>query len=941
MLILKYDTMKNYLWIFVILLFALVSCKDNRVQSLAGEWQIMLDPEDVGIKENWQSEKFEDKINLPGSLQEKGFGDKVSTDTKWTGRVIDKSWYTAPKYEKYREEGNVKVPFWLNPDRHYIGVAWYQKEIDIPNSWINSVIEIELERCHWETTLYMDGKEVGKEESLSTPHRFIIKPEKGGKHLLAFRVDNRLILDVGIDAHSVSDHTQTNWNGIVGKMEVKSRPNIYIDNVQIYPNIKSKTIKVNVEFAGKSTEKLAELNLEVKDANGKSVISSGLIKLDDLNKSSYELELNLGADAKLWNEFTPNTYTLTTKLKQGKLIDTKEDRFGLREFTANGTRFEVNGQPIFLRGTLECAVFPLTGYPATDEEYWAKIYKTCKDYGLNHVRFHSWCPPKVAFEVADEMGIYLQVEAAGWTTNILGDGTRLDEWYIEEGNRILKEYGNHPSFVLMCYGNEPGGKNQEKYLTQLIDIWRNQDNRHLYTSAGGWPYLETADYWNSPDPRIQGWGEGLNSIINSKPPTSDYDFAHKIAKTMPTVSHEIGQWCVYPNYKEIKKYTGLLKAKNFEIFQETLEENHMADLAEEFLYSSGRLQTLCYKADIEGALRTPGFAGFQLLGLGDFPGQGSALVGTVDVFWEDKGYTTGKEYSMFSSATVPLIRLPKMVWNNDETMNMTLEFAHFGEKPIKNANIQWSIADGNKVIANRKFIQDLRIDNCIKIGNISFDLSNVKEAKQLTIKASIADTDIHNEWNVWVYPRTKIEEKAVKIVSQLDTQTLKLLEKGESVLLTLSPDKIVAEKGGDIAVGFSSIFWNTAWTGKQAPHELGIYCNPEHPVLSQFPTEKHSDFQWWDVVTYSKAMVIDDFSPSYRPLIHLIDDWFTNRKLAILFEGKVRNGKLMVTSIDFEKYMDKRPATKQLLKSIIDYMNSDSFNPSEELKVEDIRALYK
>ena len=231
------------------------------------------------------------------------------------------------------------------------------------------------------------------------------------------------------------------------------------------------------------------------------------------------------------------------------------------------------------------------------------------------------------------MGIYLQVECGGWTS--LGDGTYSDLWFYKESDRILKEYGNHPSFCMMAYGNEPNGPNQVKYLSKLIDYWKSKDTRRVYTSSAGWPYVENADYWNPMEPRIHRWAEGLNSIINAKAPSTDYDFAHIIKKNIPTVSHEVGQWSVYPNFKEIEKYTGVLKAKNFEIFQETLKDHHMADLAEDFLFASGRLQTLCYKAEIEAALRTPGFAGFQLLDLHDFPGQGSALVGVLDAFWEE------------------------------------------------------------------------------------------------------------------------------------------------------------------------------------------------------------------------------------------------------------------------------------------------------------------
>ena len=925
--------MKKYLLILFSFL-ALTACRqaDNK-QSLQGEWRFALDRNDRGLTEQWYTRSLTDTIHLPGSLQEQGYGDEVGIETPWTGQIVDKSWYDSPLYEKFRQPGNIKVPFWLNPDRHYVGVAWYQKEIDIPASWTGNPVQLELERTHWETTLFLDGVEMGKHESLSTPYRYTFKELTPGKHTLTLRVDNRVNIEVGVNAHSVS--------GVIGMISLTAKPSLYIDDIQIYPNIADKTIKVAVSLDGTTATNDATLLLQVEKKDDGVIGKPHKVAINPEVGMKQEVTLSMGEDAQLWSEHSPNLYTLRAVVESNGKQEEQYRTFGLREFKANGTRFEVNGHPVFLRGTLECCIFPLTGYPATDRAYWTKIYNQCKAYGLNHVRFHSWCPPEAAFAVADSMGFYLQVECAGWAT--VGDGGYSDQWFREESDRILKEYGNHPSFCLMAYGNEPGGANQVKYLSELIDHWKSKDLRRAYTSSGGWPYVENADYWNAPDPRIQGWGEGLRSIINAQPPRTDYDFAHIIRENMPTVSHEIGQWSVYPNLKEIDKYTGVLKAKNFEIFRETLKDHHMADLADAFLYASGRLQKLCYKADIEAALRTPGFAGFQLLDLHDFPGQGTALVGVLDPFWDEKGYVTGEEYSTFCNNTVPLIRFPKMVWLNNETLNVPVEIAHFGEKPLQAAHINWQISDraGTK-LAQGSFTKDLPVTNCIPAGKIEYALSDIGEPSQLIVSVEVKETNSKNQWNIWVYPA---KQEAVKqlpyITSTLDNQTMARLDKGENVLLLLAPGSILPEKGGDIRVGFSSIFWNTAWTNKQPPHTLGILCDPAHPALAAFPTEGYSDYQWWDLVSNCNAMVLDDFPADYRPVVQLVDDWFTNRKLGILLEGKVGNGKLMVCSADLQKDLDKRPAARQLRQSILQYMASGRFNPSTSLDPALVKALYQ
>ena len=930
-------------------IFAFIACvfmigctvDQDKPVNLSGEWLIRLDPDDAGISQKWANTTFNDRIILPGSLQEQGLGNDIDVNTKWTGDVVDRAWYDKPEYEKYRQKDNIKVPFWLNPEKHYVGVAWYQKEIDVPTGWKNKAVFLEMERTHWETTLFVDGMEQGRLDGLSTPHRYELSSLKPGKHIITLRVDNRVNIPVGVNAHSVSDHTQSNWNGIVGNISLIPKPGMYIDDLQIYPDVANKNIAVRLYMKGKAPAGKVNVSMQIETLDGILTGSPYNFNFDIAdNETILSATVNAGDDILLWSEHSPDLYRLKTVVTTPDDIEERYTNFGFRDFKKAGTRFHVNGQPIFLRGTLECCIFPLTGYPATDNEYWTKIFRACKEFGLNHVRFHSWCPPEAAFNVADRMGIYLQVECAAWTT--VGAGGYVDKWFYAEGDRILKEYGNHPSFCMLAYGNEPGGRNQVQYLSDLVDYWQKKDPRRVYTSAAGWPYIENADYHNSPDPRIQAWGQGLNSIINAQSPRTDFDYEEVIKKDMPTVSHEIGQWCVYPNFEEISKYTGVLKAKNFEIFKETLENNYMGDLADDFLFASGKLQTLCYKADIEAAMRTPGFAGFQLLDLHDFPGQGTALVGVLDPFWETKGYVEGKEFSMFCNKTVPLVRFPKMVWLNNERMNVPVEFAHFGESPISNAAIEWTISNrDNNVIGQGSFTKDLPLGNCIQAGNIDISFDVIKEATQLAVSVKIKDTDIENSWNIWVYPAQKSTvEKMPYITSAFDNNVINRLNNGESVLLVSPKGSVAPQKGGDVAVGFSSIFWNTAWTRGQAPHTLGVFCSPGHPALASFPNDGYSDYQWWDIVTDCDAMIMDDFPGDFMPIVNIIDDWFKNRRLGLIFEAKVGNGKLIVCSSGLSRDKEKYPAAAQFKQSLLEYMSSDKFDPEYELNPELIRSLF-
>jgi hypothetical protein len=397
---------------------------------------------------------------------------------------------------------------------------------------------------------------------------------------------------------------------------------------------------------------------------------------------------------------------------------------------------------------------------------------------------------------------------------------------------------------------------------------------------------------------------------------------------------------VYPDFKEITKYTGVLKAKNFEIFKDRLQSNGMANLADSFLLASGKLQALCYKAEIEAALRTPGFAGFQLLGLYDFPGQGTALVGVLNPFWEDKGYITGKEYSRFCNAIVPLARLKKLVYQNNEDLTAQLQIANFGETEL-NESVGWNVknTDG-KVLFKGQFEKTIiPLGNSFIAGAIKQSLSSIKEPGRIILTVSAGTHE--NSWDLFVYPTgLKDEQKDVLVTQQLDSNALNVLNKGGKVLLTFKKGTVKADKGGDIQIGFSSIFWNTAWTGGQAPVTLGILCDPNHPAFKEFPTQYHSNFQWQDAMSHCSAIRLDLIVPGIKPILRVIDDWVTARPLGLLFECKIGKGKLLVSGIDLLSGNDKRSEAKQLLYSLKSYMAGDKFNPSYEGDRRKIMSLF-
>lgn len=779
--------MKNALiaWLFCL---PFASCTSPVTQmDLSGQWTVCLDSTDVGMDASFGGKLFDTSITLPGTTDEAHLGTKCTL---------------KPALEK---------PQLLHLTRaySYVGPAWYSREIQVPSDWKEKDCILHLERVLWNTQVWIDGQKVkGHEESLTTPHEYDLTPyiQPGKKQVLTVRVDNRKRYDMSVNdlAHAYTDATQVKWNGIVGDMYIKAVEKTRVESLQLYPDAASRTVKAVVSIYNSSSQTVpVNLSLQVKGKDDSKSYASVEAQAEAVKGySTVELTCQLGDNAPLWDEFNPYLYDASVELVSGKSTSLTTETFGLRDIRHEGNKLVLNEKPIFLRGTLECCIFPLTGTPPTDEASWEKLYASAREYGMNHLRFHSWCPPEAAFNVADEMGMYLEIECSSWAnqSTTIGDGGNLDCFIWEESERIVREFGNHPSFCMMMYGNEPAGKGSNAYLTNFVTTWKERDARRLYCSGAGWPNLPVNDFLSDSNPRIQAWGQGVKSIINAQAPRTDYDWSEYIGRfQQPMVSHEIGQWCVYPNFKEMAKYDGVMRPRNFEIFQETLVENGMAHLADSFLLASGKLQALCYKADIEAALRTKDFGGFQLLCLSDFPGQGTALVGVLDAFWEEKGYIRPEEYRRFCNSTVPLLRLPKLIYTNQETVKGSLEVAHFGAAPLEVTSTAWTLKtkEGKTIASGTLAHQPVGIGNCIPLGQLEIPLDKVDVPSCLTLEATLGD--YANSWHIWVYPAAvqKVADEAQLLMTdRLDAKALQRLQEGGNVLLSLRKGSLPAEAGG-------------------------------------------------------------------------------------------------------------------------------------------------
>jgi hypothetical protein len=895
-------------------------------QSLAGEWRFALDRDDTGARSEWFARELPAaaRIRLPGILQTQGYGDEITAETQFVAALPrDMRWYLLPQYKPYTRPGHVEVPYLSQPVRHYLGVAWYQREIDIPAAWSGKRVALSLERTRWQTDVYVDGRLLGSNRSLVAPHDFDLGLLSPGRHRLSIRIDNRMLPPpYRPDGHSVSDAEGSTWNGIVGRIELSATSPVWIDDVQVFPNVAKRSAEIRVAI-GNLTGRSGAGTLQ---AGG---VSAAVDWTAEGGRSTFEVPL---PGARPWSEFDPALQRLTVSLTGPDAADSREVTFGLREIGADGRNILLNGRLFHFRATHDGGGFPLTGYPATDLATWKRIVGICKEWGLNGMRFHSWCPPEAAFTAADELGFYLQPECGMW--NSFDAERRMLGVLHAETAALLKAYGNHPSLVLLGATNEPAGHYQEQ-LPEWDRHWREADPRRLYTDGTG--------RW-APPPGGPGTPFAAGFLVTNaaRGPHgwfgADYESTLKgllHGSTVPCIGHEVGQWCAYPDFAVIDKFSRpqpgsvpYMHPGNYIVMRDSAREHGLLARNRDLAQASGRFQVACYKEEIEANLRTPSYSGYELLDLHDYLGQGGALIGVLDAFWESKGYVTPAEFRQFNNATVPLARLRDRVMRQNRPFFVEVELAHYGPAALDSIEPVWRIVDGQgkTVISGWLTSRPAPRGKNLALGTVAADTGALSAPAAYKLVVELQGTHFRNEWNFWLYP-AGLEAPAppgVTVTASWPEAKAALGSGGRVLFLSGAPEK----PSPDLALTTVPIFWNRLMNPNRA-WMLGLWCDRNHPALAGFPTEAHCDWQWVDLLPKTTAMNVGALPASLQPIVQPIDDWNRNLRLAMLFECAVGQGRLMVASLDLsEAGVAGHAGGPSLRKSVLDYMASPRFRPA-------------
>lgn len=921
----KMKTMFRIFTIIAITTIAL-SCAQNNPNtiSLSGTWQIKLDPNNIGINENWMTQSFSDNIELPGTTDENGYG-TMTSDTAYG--------ILSREYE-------------------FIGPAWYNREIDIPQYWNGKTVDLLLERVLWESRVYLDGKEMGVQDALGTAHKHSLGVIEPGKHMLSVRVNNDMIHNIGDKGHGYGEYMQSIWNGIVGRIELQAHPLLHIESVKITSDKKNDVVSLEVGLSQLPDSDIPAQVFIREKSTGKLLESIDILAQEKRNIWTIPLQSSL----RLWNEFDPVLYEVEIIINPDTNPDSKTETFGVIEVDKTDHHVLINGKKTFLRGNLDCIHFPLTGYPDMDKEGWTRIFETYKEYGLNHVRFHSWCPPEAAFDAADELGIYIQAEASIWIDwwmgvdmvargrpemntkgypQGIGKGDQdADDFIWEEMKRVVETYGNHPSFIMFCIGNELGSSDFD-LMGSWIDSLKRMDPRRLYAASTARTITPYCDY--SATHNVPGIGGVRQKMVSNL----DWDYEEKYSQAkVPIIAHEIGQWPVYPDWNEIKKYTGTLKARNLEQLKNLALKNGLIDRNIPFQQSTAKLSALLYKDEIESFLRTPSCAGYQLLSMQDYIGQGEAVIGWLDSFYDKKGGLDSETARQYMSEVVPLVRLPRYTFLGGEELVAEAFLHQFGAADLLNQEIKWLVRDGEgKVRFQGRFDEaDYSVGELHEVGNIMFIVPDVEKALKLELLVSVSGTSYKNTWPLWVYPKNIPEEKSdVIIANQLNNQVLLELENGKSVLLIAN---LLGDDDNAKLAAWKPLYWSASFFPGQSIETLGMLIDNDHQALSDFPTETFGSWNWYSLCEKAHGFDLKDLPADYHPIVQPISDFHYSRRLGSIFELKYGKGKLLVCGYNINKDRDAIPEVKQLRHSLINYMNSEEFDPQSSISKSAIKNMF-
>lgn len=954
---------------------------------LNGKWHVVLEDGTTG------------QMDLPGTLDENGIGHRDVGANQWhpdavLGNAegeIDKDAPIATRFTR----------------RHtYEGEARISRKITVPDYGTDRLFVL-AERAR-ALRLLVDGEacSVFRQGTLSTPYIFELTGAAPGEHEFTFLSDNSypgMPKAAIYYSSAATDETQTNWNGILGECSMYTRPQNFIDSLRVYPRAVKKEEKnkaggyvldVCVELApgAKKVYKDAKIILqsealaageledtqtltEIISYSGEGLAEAGTDKEE--NPKTMEIwfrDLPLRENVKLWDEDEGNLYEMAVTLDNGMSAEDKggstaecRTRFGIRSFGDNGSgRLALNGRAIFLRGEANCAEYPETGHPPMTIPEWKEMLLKYRSYGINFVRFHSHCEPEAAFAAADELGMLLQPELSHWDPKDAFGTEESYRYYRAELVDLLKTYANHPSFVMLTLGNELQAQDEgRERMRELVRTAKRMDPTRLYANGSNAFYGEEgcdpeSDFYTSQsckDVVIRGTFSGMRGYLNENYPSADRTYDEAMAEIRkeyqkPVFSFEVGQFEVLPDFEELESFHGISDPVNLKLIKKRVEERGLLPTWEKYVEATGELSRLAYREEIEAAMRTRELSGISLLGLQDFPGQGTALVGMMNSHLEPKPYDFARpeRFREFFQECRILVKLPHYTYEAGERLIAEVEAANFGKRNIEGV-FCWTLAGKKSVsengncepaeIKSKNTViatgEDTEITICrpgsyTEVGSLDIPLDFVEKNTALTLKVRIGDSI--SAYPIWVYRKTTpVCPENVYETRAFDVKTREILQNGGRVYL--SPDADKESLPNSIKTQFTTDFWSVGTFADQEGG-MGQLIDTEHPIFKEFPTDFHTDWQWWIMAT-KRAVILPH---PMKTIITEMDSYAFLRPMAQMIEFRCLKGKVLLSTMELHK-SQQYPEVRALQASIYTYLSGENFEPAEEITEEELSMLVR
>ena len=872
----------------------------------------------------------ETSVRIPGTLDESRIGFPDDPEQQWKRDDVCRIGFYQPGdpivtrlTRKYAYEG---------PATLITNVSFKKPE--------GERIFVYVERAR-HLRLKVNGREASpvRPANISTPYCFEVTDLVTGEDQLEFLSDNSYPewpRDAIVYSSAASNETQTNWNGLLGNVCLYTEQQIFVSDLRVYPRGEKLDICIEMDSA---------LSWQGNCHISSDALESPAVIRMELQKGKQSIwirDLEVARDAKKWDIDEGNLYTLSVS---GDGFKAREACFGLREFVSQDGHLMLNGRRIFLRGETNCAVFPETGYPPMDESSWVEILNKYRAYGVNCVRFHSHCPPEAAFTAADKLGMLMQPELSHWDPEHAFHTQESKRYYKAEWMEILRAFANHPSFVMLTMGNElHADEAGHRFMDELIEKGRKYDSTRLYANGSNVHYgvLGTdpaSDFYTAMmyyDWDVRATCDGPKGWLNHEYPDlrRNYDKtvnALRKVSAQPIFSFEVGQYEVLPDFGEIGDYRGVTAPENLRHIRKKVEEKGLGNHWNEMVSATGECSLLCYRAEVEAALRTEDYSGISLLSLQDFPGQGTALIGMMNAHLKAKPYAFARpeRFAVFFREALPLVLLKRFTYAGGETLTATVQMANYGKTELS-GTAQWSCV-GEEIHADGSFSRcDAKCGGLTELGEIELEFPIVSHAQKLTL--AVTFSGITNVYPIWVYPRVNpVCPPEVYECRSLDEKALRILDEGGTVYL--APDSTQEDIPNSVQAQFSPDFWSVCTFPEQSG-TMGQLIESRHPIFSQFPTESYNNWQWWPMAV-QRAMVLPE---RIECIIAEMDSYAFLRPMAKLFECRCGKGRLMVSSLNLHNL--DYPESRALQQAIYDYLAGPA-GALQSLSLSFIKSLFE